>query len=165
MCRTIFKEISKKGVGKWLFFVLISEGYFIWKFFQWWRFRSPLADIITLKLKNISKTFLKKIFKGINFCYLWLLLSPYKKIFFWKVRCEATFRCYFKFEQKNNVEKFFEKFFETTQIMVGLAVMMAVEIWIKKIFVHFLRFGCQIWFNKIRKTKFYHLVRFEPSKC
>ena len=49
--------------------------------------------------------------------------------------------------------------------MVGLAVMMAVERGIKKIFVHFLRFGCQICFNEIRKTKFYHLVRFEPSKC
>ena len=41
-------------------------------------------------------------------------------------------------------KSFLKKFFETTQIMVGLAVMMAVERGIKKIFVHFLRFGCQI---------------------
>jgi hypothetical protein len=41
-------------------------------------------------------------------------------------------------------KSFLKKFFETAQIMVGLAVMMAVERGIKKIFVHFLRFGCQI---------------------
>lgn len=41
-------------------------------------------------------------------------------------------------------KSFLKKIFETTQIMVGLAVMMAVERGIKKIFVHFLRFGCQI---------------------
>ena len=67
--------------------------------------------------------FIKEFFKGEGSVHLWLIsLSELKKY----------------------VENFFKKFFETTQIMVGLAVMMAVERGIKKIFVHFLRFGCQI---------------------
>ena len=54
-----FEEFFKKGLKNGCFLSLLMRGIFYKRIFRRWRFRSPLVDIITLKLKNMSKTFLK----------------------------------------------------------------------------------------------------------